>query len=88
MKSANLRVENVQRCYMLLLFSCYYHVVCTACDPVSGFSSYALVFQAVLMVDFEFVIWLPCTTSMGVQTVHLKCRRSAIWNRNLQTKQL
>ena len=37
MKSANLRVENVQRCYMLFLFSFYYHVVCTACDPVSGF---------------------------------------------------
>ena len=80
MKSANLRVDNVQRCYMLLLFSCYYHVVCTACDPVPGFSSCALVFKAVLMVVFEFVIWLPCTTSMAVKCKHCAPEMPKIFN--------
>ena len=82
-KSANLRVENVQHCRMFFfLFSCYhqYHVVCTACDPIPGLSSCASVFQALLMVRSEFVIWLPCTTSMAVQTVHQQCRKSSTWS--------
>ena len=83
-KSANLRVENGQHCHTFFLFSCYsqYRVVCTACDPIPGLSSCASVFhfQAVLMVCFECVIWLPCTTSMAVQTVHQQCRKSSTWS--------